>query len=96
MSPRNVSFVESVAKINRNIVHLKPRNYILIRTYIESAKESDASYTGSSVMTPVLFSHYRQLISKYPDLDIKCCLVAPYEEEYDGDRKCHLASHRDL
>ena len=89
----DVSFVESVATINRNIVHLKPQDDNLLRAYIESAKKNDPNFTGSSLITPIYFPDYQELTSKYPDLDIKCLLDYEYNisDGFDGDRKCDLA-----
>ena len=88
----DLSFAESLAKINKNIVHLRWSNeYRLVRTYIESAKKIDTNYTGSRISPPLPYEWYQELTSKYPDLEIKCDLDLKYEEEYNGNQKCDLA-----
>ena len=77
-------------KSTRTLSIFKPPCDLLTTSYIESAKESDATYTGSSLMTPVPYNDYRRLTLKYPDLDIKCYLCEPHEW-YEGDTKCDMA-----
>ena len=89
----DVSFIESVANLNRKIVRLRSRvgEVKLMRTCIESAKKSDASYTRSASFPPLAFKEYKEVTTKYPDLNIKCKLNGQDLEEYDGDNKCDLA-----
>ena len=56
-----VSFVDRVAKINKNIVHFRSllHEKELITTYIESAKKSEANFTGSHVRRPFRYEAYK-------------------------------------
>ena len=92
-SDEEESFVDSVAKINRNIVNVRQRLGMknLVSTYLESAKESDAKFTGSHVRPPLEYEVYKKLTEKYPDLQIRCEMVTKDVNEYRGDKKCDLA-----
>ena len=91
-----VSFLESVPEINLNIVQVRSGSDAehLSKVYLESAKMNDANYTGSRLRSPFRYEWYKELTSKYPDLDIKCYLNTDPNEEYHGDKKCHLAVTR--
>ena len=60
------------------------------KIYLESAKKSDATFTPSPLFPPLAYKDYKELTSKYPDLDIKFYLDNAHQE-YDGDMKCDLA-----
>ena len=90
--PAEVSFFESVPGINMNIEQIRAAHAAnLSQVYIESAKKKDANYTGSRLGTPFHYEWYKEMTSKYPDLDIKCFLFMDPNKEYHGDKKCDLA-----
>ena len=96
VEPEEVSFLESVPAINMNIVQARSmyEKEQFSKKYLESAKKKDANYTGSCLRSPFRYKLYKELTSKYPDLDIKCYLGADANEEYHGDKKCDLAVTR--
>ena len=89
----DVSFVKSVAKVNKKIVHLKSQdgNQWLVPSYIEAAKTDDANYTPSALFPPLDYEDYEEMTAKYQDMDLKIYLCDPGREEYIGDMDSDLA-----
>ena len=87
LNHNEISFMRELATVNKNIVNMPQNIWTLVKCYIESVKELDPSYTGSGLNVVFQKQHYKRLLRKYHDLDIKCELLfdtSQYDFGFDG------------
>ena len=76
-----ITFVEKLASINKNIVNLTTSRhaivspYKIINCYMTSVKKLDPSHTASELRVVLRRSDYKKLLKKYPDLGLNDRIV---------------------